>query len=106
MARTSFCGVGMEEGNGYDKSWGKAMQTLGRVDRRTETIETEVSSLKVLLQTIAANTGTVANFFQAMQEGNLELSKLAAGKRQVPLYAFMLLLILCGAYVIIQEVKN
>ena len=84
--------------NGIDSRGGNDLfQKVDRIDRG-------FASMKGDLSEIAKNTGGAADFFKQDGDSNIALSKRAAGKSQVSLSAFLLILTLFGVFAIVVVV--
>lgn len=65
-------------------------------------LESTHSGNTEVLRNIEKHTGTVAQFFEQLDT----VTKLAAGKNQVPMGVFIVVLILGAAYAILTELKD
>lgn len=93
----------------------------GHYDDRIETVLKEVEGLKEMqtqmighLEAISQSTKTVADVFEKfsgedrkeLKENLGKMSDLAAGRKQIPSYVFVIILILWGAYTLIDEAAD
>lgn len=93
--------------NGYDKeSWHVMFNKIQAIDTRTREHEQCFENMKESLGSISKNTGVVAEFFQELREDNRELSRIAAGKNQAPLYLFVIGIVFISIYIIADQVKD
>jgi hypothetical protein len=97
----------MAEGNGYDKqSWAALYMKIEAIDLRTQNHGECFDTMREELSAISKNTGVVADFFQALREDNRELSRIAAGKNQVPLYLVVVGLVFISIYILVDQLRD
>lgn len=97
----------MAEGNGLDsQSYKTLFKRLETIDERTKRADERFESMKNELTSISRNTGVVADYFSTVGQDNRELSRLAAGKHQVPLYLFVLVITFVAVYILADKVSN
>src|SRR5690242_17039327 len=90
----------MENGH-YNGQFERLTDLVKEIDERTYRHTDLLGSLAATLREIASNTGVVAKHYA---DDNRELSRLAAGKNQVSITVFIVLMVLCGAYVLADKV--
>lgn len=95
-----------EKSNGYDiRSWHELFRRVTEIDARTQRHEECFETMRDELSTISRNTGVVAEFFAELRQDNRELSRMAAGKNQVPLYLFVLFVVFAGVFILADKVQ-
>lgn len=91
-------------GNGqYSGEFERLVRLVEEIDSRTTQNHELLGSMTSVLRDIAQNTAVVANHYAS---DNRELSKLAAGKNQVSITVVIVLMVLCGAYVLAEKVSQ
>lgn len=90
----------MENGH-YNGQFERLTSLVRQIDERTTQTQELLGSLSSSLGEIARNTGVVAKHYA---KDNRALTKLAAGKNQVSITVFIILMLLCGAYVLADKV--
>lgn len=91
-------------GNGqYQGEFEHLINLVEELDTRSKQHGDVLGMMSGHLSAIAENTGAVARHFQ---EDNRALAGLAAGKNQVSVHVLLVLMVLCGAYVLAEKVSR
>ncbi len=93
----------MAENGHYNGEFERLVGIVEEIDQRTSQHTDLMGSMAVALREISSNTGVVAKHYA---EDNRELSKLAAGKNQVSIFVLLVLMVICGAYVLAEKVSQ